>query len=89
MVSTVTTTTITIVTSVTNVTTTSAAVVSEIAAFGLMAALTLIVFLSFQEITANGNNLLLRRLSRTANTAVVPLLFALAVTVAIRVAAVL
>ena len=58
----------------------------EVAIFALLAAFTLVVFLGFQEITASGSNLLLQRLSRTANTAVLPLLFALAATVAIRVA---
>ncbi len=71
-------------------TTTSAVVMgSEIAAIGLVSALTLVVYLSFREITAGGDNLLLGRMSRTANTAIVPLLFAFAVTVVIRVAALL
>ncbi|MEE9202068.1 MAG: hypothetical protein V3U31_02595 [Dehalococcoidia bacterium] len=86
MVSTVTTSVSTITT-----TTTSAVGVSggEVAVFGLMAMLTLVVFLSFKEVTSSGGNLVLHRLSRIANTAVVPLLFALAATVVIRVASVL
>ena len=82
----------TVTTSVTSVTTsiTSAAMTGgEIVGFSLMAAMTLVVFLSFQEITASGSNLFLQRLSRTANTAVLPLLFAVAATVAIRIAFVL
>lgn len=90
MVSTVT-TSVTSVTTVTSTTTTTSAGVTtgDVAVFGLMAALTLVILLSFQEVMATGDNLLVRRLCRTANTAVVPLLFALAATVAIKVAAVL
>jgi hypothetical protein len=51
-----------------------------------MAALSLVVFLGFQEITASGNSMFLRRLSSTAYTAVLPFLFAITATVAIRIA---
>jgi len=82
MVSTVTASVTSVITTATSATVTG----GEVAAFGFMAALTLVVFLGFKEVTASGGNLLLRRLSRTADTAVVPLIFALAATVAIRVA---
>lgn len=86
MVSTVTTSVSTIST-----TTTSSLAVGgdEMVAFGLMAMLTLVVFLGYKEVTSSGDSLVMRRLSRIANTAVVPLLFALVATVVIRIASVL
>lgn len=83
--------TVTISVSTISTTTTSSLAVGggEMAAFGLMAMLTLAIFLGYKEVTSSGDSLVMRRLSRIANTAVVPLLFALAATVVIRVAAVL
>lgn len=70
------------VSTVTTTVTSSAAVSGgEIAGFGLMTMLTLVTFLSLKEVTASGDNLVLCRLSHIANTAVVPLLFALVATV--------
>jgi hypothetical protein len=83
----------TVTTSVSSITTISVSSVGvgggEIAVFGFMTMLTLIAFLCFQEVVSKGKHLAVRRLCRMSNTAVVPLLFALAATVVIRVASVL
>ncbi len=77
------------ISSVTTTTVVSITSAASIAAFGLVATLTLIAFLVVKELASSGNDARLQMLSRILNVAIVPLLMVFGAIVAAKVAEVL
>ncbi len=73
------------ISSVTTTTVVSITSAASIAAFGLVATLTLIAFLVVKELASSGNDARLQMLSRILNVAIVPLLMVFVATVAAKV----
>ena len=70
------------ISSVTTSTVSTITSAASIAAFGLVATLTLFAFLVVKELASNGNDARLQTLSRVLNIAIVPLLMAFVAIVA-------
>jgi len=77
------------ISSVTTTTVSAVASTASVAAFGLVAVLTLIAFLVVKELASSGDNARLQTLARILNVAIVPLLMVFVATVAAKVVEVL
>ena len=77
------------ISSVTTTTVSAVASTASVAAFGLVAVLTLIAFLVVKELASSGDNARLQTLARILNVAIVPLLMVFVATVANKVVEVL